>query len=203
MENITVNFTGITSKALLQETDRILKAGNEVRKNLYKVGVVLNKINDKELYATDFKNIVEYSKDVLGLSKAMTYHFLKIGKEFTNPETLQSNLPHDKEDFSVTQVIQMLPLKSYTDVSNFVIEQEITPEMTCVEIKKKVKEYLQPETEETETEETETEETENSEEQREVLDELRKSINDCLTVFKGVNSYEEVFNSMMDMIKSL
>ena len=72
----------------------------------------------------------------------MAYSLLKIGEEYTAP-TLESNLPHEaNNDFSVTQIEKVLPLKDRDKVVELVEAETITPEMSCKEIEKIVKSLI-------------------------------------------------------------
>lgn len=143
MELMIANPTGyaLTNKKLAQATTRIYKLGEKVRTNLYQIAQELVKIDDNALYEDDgFKNVHEYAEAVLGIKKTFSHNLVRIGREYTSPELPGSNLPHDDQDYTVTQVQMMLPVPR-DEVVEIIEAGEITPDMTCREISKVIKDY--------------------------------------------------------------
>lgn len=143
MELMIANPTGyaLTNKKLAQATTRIYKLGEKVRTNLYQIAQELVKIDDNALYEDDgFKNVHEYAEAVLGIKKTFSHNLVRIGREYTSPELPGSNLPHDDQDYTVTQVQMMLPV-SRDEVVEIIEAGEITPDMTCREISKVIKNH--------------------------------------------------------------
>lgn len=135
------NQVTFTNEELTKATERIFAVGTKIQKNLYEIAYILNKVNEKKLYEDDgFKNCAQYAMDTFGFKKTMAYTLVKIGKDFTSSKH-ESLLPHDKgNDFTVTQVEKMLPLKDKEKITELVENGTLTPEMSAKEISEKVKE---------------------------------------------------------------
>lgn len=158
----------LKNAALKVATESIIAIGKELKTNLYKVAAIMAKVADEKLYEEDgFKNVSEWGKKCLGFKKSQTYALCKIGKGYTAENMLESKLTHDEgNDFSVTQVVAMFPLGDVTAMDKAIAENDITPDLTVTEIKKKVKELTKTESNTTESNTTETDEeseTENAE----------------------------------------
>lgn len=159
----------LTNKRLAQATTRIYKLGEKVRTNLYQIAQELVKIEDDALYEDDgFKSVHEYAEAVLGIKKTFSHNLVRIGREYTSPELPGSNLPHDEEqDYTVTQVQMMLPI-TRDEVVEIIEAGDITPDMTCREIRQAVKDYKNAKKDgEDEDESGEDESGENEEDSRE------------------------------------
>lgn len=136
----TKELPTFTNKALNVATKKIATITTKVGKSLYEIAHILNGIETKKLFEEDgFKNTADYAIQTFGYKKSMAYNLIKIGKEYTSPETLESNLPHEEKDFSTSQIVEVLPLKDREKVVELVEQGEITPDMSCREIKKVVK----------------------------------------------------------------
>ena len=186
MELITVKNTEVTftNKDLTKATNTIFKLGDAIKKNLYNVAYIMAKVEETECYMEDgFKNVHEWSMTTFGFKKSASYSLLKIGKEYTREIAVEnngkvkvigygSNLVDDEnnEDFTTTQIECMLPLGH--EVAEMLVEcEEITPSMSCKEIKKVVKEYRKGDEPE-EVEEVETEKETESGEESEVVEKV-------------------------------
>ena len=95
--------------------------------------------------------------------KSTTYNFINIGKMFMDVEKLASNLKHTEHDYSLSQLVRLVPLGS-AEVANELIEQDkFNENSTIKEIEKAVKEYNSKDEQEQEEEEQEQEEQEEEE----------------------------------------
>ena len=121
-------------------TDEIIGLATGIRTNFYGIAKVISRIENEKLYAEDgFKNVIEYSEKTFGFKKTMSYSLLKIGTEYINDE-LESILPHDEgNDFSVTQIEKLLPLKDKEKAIELINDGKISPTMSCKEIENVVK----------------------------------------------------------------
>lgn len=147
MEIIKINRTTINEivhdEQLRAYTEML--AGELVNMHLYmmRASVVLAAIADSECYKADgFETVHAYTSAVLGLKRAQSYALLKVGREYINTETFQSLLPHDEgNDYSVSQLQALLPLKSVDTATELAEEGVINPDMSVTEIKAVVKAY--------------------------------------------------------------
>lgn len=125
---------------LITATKTIATAMNSVERNMYAIAATLAVVDDMKYYEADgFKNAAEYAEKVFGMKKSSAYNFIKIGREYVATNQIESNLPHDSVDFSTSQVIAMLPLKSREKAVELIEAGEITPTMTCEDIAETVK----------------------------------------------------------------
>ena len=175
-ELVLSNKVELTNKALKKATDRIIKASENVNKNMFTIARELNDVSESKCYTDDgFKNVGEYAEKVFGFKKSATYNFISIGKLFTDTATLTSNLEHTEHDYSVSQLTRLVPLGS-SEVANELIEKGLFNEdSTIKEIEKAVKDYLNPDIVDGEATEVDSEPVEETEEPEEVTDDTAKS----------------------------
>ena len=175
-ELVLSNKVELTNKALKKATDRIIKASENVNKNMFTIARELNDVSESKCYTDDgFKNVGEYAEKVFGFKKSATYNFISIGKLFTDTATLTSNLEHTEHDYSVSQLTRLVPLGS-SEVANELIEKGLFNEdSTIKEIEKAVKDYLNPDIVDGEATEVDSEPFEETEEPEEVTDDTAKS----------------------------
>ena len=157
-ELVLSNKVELTNKTLKKATDRIIKASENVNKNMFTIARELNDVSESKCYTDDgFKNVGEYAEKVFGFKKSATYNFISIGKLFTDTATLTSNLEHTDHDYSVSQLTRLVPLGS-SEVANELIEKGLFNEdSTIKEIEKVVKDYLNPDIVEGEATEVDSE----------------------------------------------
>lgn len=138
----SIELTKIQEIELNEATDRILTIQNSIVKNKYAIAYILAEIDDKKLYqAGGFKNTVEYAQKNFDYKKSEAYTLIRVGKNFTT-ETLESNLPHDKVDYTLAQIEKLLPVGDKDEIEEFIKSSDITPDMTVKQISEVVKEKL-------------------------------------------------------------
>ena len=143
MENtIIARQTEITNKELKKATDKIIKANKSMVKNLFVIASTMAEVEQRGLYADDFKNIAEYGMKVFGYKKSAVNNMVRVGLNYIDPETGRSILIEEGEDFNFSQLVRLLPLPSVDDAVEMVENEEITPDMTVKEIEKAVKARL-------------------------------------------------------------
>lgn len=144
-ELISINVDNVpvfNSKRLNSYTNKIISISTRIRKNLYEIAFILSKIDKEKAYEDgDFKSTIEYAQKTFGFKKTMAYSLLKIGNEYTSPE-MESVLPHEGKDFTVTQIEKLLPLKDRDKIIELVTNKEVTPDMSCRDISNIVKNVL-------------------------------------------------------------
>ena len=84
-------------------------------------------INDDTV--EEFKNITEYGKNVFGYSPANTSKLTAVSERFLLTESEMFT------DYSVSQLVEMLPI-SDDMLNEYLINGNITPSLTCAEIRK-------------------------------------------------------------------
>ena len=132
----------IYNAELKKITTEIREAGANVIGNTYKIAGLISEVDRNELYLEDgFVDVFDYVKQCFGLEKASAYNLIRVGTEFiektgNNYETL---LTHGKKDYSLTQVVKMLPL-GIDKAKELTADGVIDENMSCRQIEKIVKE---------------------------------------------------------------
>ena len=137
-------------------TNQILKLNWTVKKNLFKIALLLAKVNNEKLYEKDgFRDVYDYALQVFGYKKIATNNMLRVASQYID-ETGETTLPHKTGyDFSMSQVVKMLPM-GYDAAKKACEDQNITPDMSCRTIEKVVKTLSNPVLESSENEEIST-----------------------------------------------
>lgn len=127
-------------------TNQIYKQGLNIKKSYARIASILAKIDMSKCFEADgFESVHDYAKQVLGINKSQSYAFLKIGYEYIDSKSLESVLKHDEgNDFSMSQLQAILPLKSVKTAQELAEQNIINPSMTVKEIKDVVKDYTHP-----------------------------------------------------------
>lgn len=134
---------------LQKATNKIFKLGANMRKAAITTAAIIALVDAHKFYEEDgFETVHDWTERTFGFKKSNSYQMLRIGREFVEPvlsetgkiKEYRTNLsdPDAEYDFSVAQVGKMLPL-GYFDAKKAVREGLITPEMSCREIDKVVK----------------------------------------------------------------
>lgn len=138
-QNVTIN-----DPKLKEVTTAIRKAGANVIGNTFKIAALIAKVDTDELYAADgFADTFDYVKQCFGLEKASAYNLIKVGKEFIaadeSGKKYETLLTHSDRDFSISQVVKMLPL-GLEKAQELTADGVIDVDMSCRAIEKIVKE---------------------------------------------------------------
>lgn len=177
-----VNFA---NKNLAKATEKIYKLADTMRKSAYETAVIIALVETNQWFLDDgFSDVHAWTEQMFGFKKSASYNLLKIGQKWTksvldkNGKVIgyRSALTDESEsvDFTTSQVALLLPV-GFEKAQTLVEDEDITPEMTCAEIRKRLKEIKDGEEAESdgeEAEETEAKETEaEAEEMKTVEDE--------------------------------
>lgn len=164
--NGTVVIPSFTNKVLQAATKKVFQIGETIRKCAYETAAIMAQVDETKCYEEDgFKSVHEWAMETFGFKKSASYSLLRIGKEYTRAITdargkikgYGSNIVDGTEDdFTVTQIEKMLPGGRDLAVE-LVGDGEITTDMTCKEIEKVIKSYMEPEPETVDAEEPEPE----------------------------------------------
>ena len=156
----TTNAVSFSNEELQKATNKVLKLGDEIKKNWFAIAHIISHVDATECYKDDgFNTVHEWVENTFGIKKTASYSLLKIGKEYTREIVNSSgkvvgygtNLITDgTKDFSKTQVEKMLPVGHELAVE-LVNEGEITPDMSAKEISRVVKSHINPEPDKPET----------------------------------------------------
>ena len=138
-QNVTIN-----DPKLKEVTTAIRKAGANVIGNTFKIAALIAKVDNDELYAADgFNDTFDYVKQCFGLEKASAYNLIKVGKDFISADEsgkkYETLLTHGDRDFSISQVVKMLPL-GLEKAQELTADGVIDVDMSCRAIEKIVKE---------------------------------------------------------------
>lgn len=132
----------INNKELKTITTEIRKSAANVIGNTYKIAALIAHVNETKLYLEDgFVDTFDYVKQCFGLEKASAYNLIKIGEDFIAGEGNKYNtlLTHGDKDYSISQVIKMLPL-GIDKAKELTADGVIDETMSCRQIEKIVKE---------------------------------------------------------------
>ena len=133
----------INNPKLKEVTKAIRTAGANVIGNTFKIAALIAKVDNEELYADDgFNDVFDYVKQCFGLEKASAYNLIKVGKDFITSEDgkkYETLLAHTDRDFSISQVVKMLPL-GLEKAKELTADGVIDVDMSCRAIEKIVKE---------------------------------------------------------------
>lgn len=186
-KNLPTTVQALTNTQLKKATNTIIKASDNVNKNMFTIAKTLVQISESECYKDDgFKNVADYGKQVFNYEKSTVYNFVNIGKMFTDSDKLTSNLNHTDHDFSMSQLARLIPLGS-SEVANELIEQgKFNENSTIKEIEKAVKEWQNEDIIDSTAEEVDSEPTEETTEQEDSAN--IPSMTDILAVHKIVNN---------------
>lgn len=143
---VLYNFETITNPELKRITNIIHNSCRTMTDCAYEIAALITKVENDDLYAGDgFDDICDYSKRCFGFEKTTTYNLLKIGRFFieeTENGDIKTVLTHiDDKDFTVSQVIKMLPL-GIDRAKELTNDGVITSDMSCRQIEKVVKQNL-------------------------------------------------------------
>lgn len=172
----------LTNKNLARATEKIYKLADTMRKSAYEVAVIIANVEVNQWFLDDgFEDIHAWTAKMFGFKKSASYNLLKIGKEWSRTVLNEAGKPvayrsilTDKGapvDFTTSQVALLLP-EGITAAKELVEEEVITPEMTCEDIRKKLKELHEPKPKHSDpgTEDEELEDTDGNEPMKYVTD---------------------------------
>lgn len=186
------------NEKLQNYTMRIFELTQATKRNLFEIAVLLNTINDENLYKTGgFNSIQEYAEKNFGYKKSMVYKMLDVARKFIDFREnggYVSRLIHKDIDYSVSQLMELNQVEFDTAKS---LDENgvITPEMTTKEIREVVKNFkngeidatgqILSENEENDTNDNEAENSENEEIfNGDIADEMNAIIEHCENLLK-------------------
>lgn len=142
---LTYDYGSIKDPRLYEVTDRICNMLIDINEDCFAIAALVAKVEDDNLlYNDDFDDICDYVKKCFGFEKTTTYNLLKIGREYLvtfENGNIQTLLKHGVRDYSISQVIKMLPL-GVDKAKELTRDEVITPDMSCRKIEKIVKQNL-------------------------------------------------------------
>lgn len=112
-------------------TDLLNMSDNNQRN--YKIAVSLYEINKDKKYKPDYKNIVEFSKDILGYKQAMTYKMVVVGQKFIYRDNDGQIKNIFDSPYNISQLIQMTGFK-VDDLMLLHVRNLISPDLTVKEL---------------------------------------------------------------------
>ena len=190
MELTVVKTTELTNKVLAKTINTVNNLVTDLKSNQKLIAFNIGTIVNEELWADDFEDLKSFCK-YLNISKASASQFKKLAS-VVDVEVVNS-------DFSYSQIVETYPLLELMDTirMQYLNDLEITSDMTCSEIRKKVKSIIDSQIVDEPTDEETTEESEASEETTEsdieylikYLENLKEGIeidNEDIKVFKQI-----------------
>lgn len=155
MELTTVKTTELTNKELAKSLNTINGLVCDLKNNKKLIAFNIGTIINDEMWVDDFKDTKTFFK-FLNISKATASQFKKLAS-VVDVQVVNS-------DFSYSQIAETYPLLDLMDTirMQYLNDLEITSDMTCSEIRKKVKSIIDSQIVDEPTEGETTEETETS-----------------------------------------
>ncbi len=102
------------------------------------VALLLAEVKDGELWKETFSSYQEYAQTCFGLKKAQAYKLAAVGHNFVSDVDTgyaHSTICAGADDYSTTQLIELLPLKSTETAKQLHDDGRINPHMSTREIK--------------------------------------------------------------------
>ena len=160
----------LTNKNLAKVTEKIYKLADTMRKSAFETAVLIATVDVNQWFLDDgFEDVHAWTAQMFGFKKSASYNLLKIGKEWARTITnetgktvgYRSLLTNESDpiDFTTSQVTLLLP-EGLEKAQELVKEDVITPEMTCAEIRKKLKELHEPEHKDDDSDDSEQKDSE-------------------------------------------
>lgn len=190
MELTVVKTNELTNKELTKSLNTVNTLVSDMKANQKLIAFNIGTIVNEELWADDFEDSKAFCK-YLNISKASASQFRKFAT-VVELEVINS-------DFSYTQITETYPLLDLMDNISLkaLTDLEITSDMSCKEIRKKVNAIIEAQIVDEPTTEETTEETETSGEMEEsnidylinYLENLKEGIeldNEDIKIFKEV-----------------
>ena len=135
----------LKNKKLISHTKAIEKLLTSTKRNLFEISARLLVIRNENLFKDDgFKDVFDYAYKMFGYKKNMVYKMTTAAEKFIEQSPQDkgyvSILIHDKEDYTVSQLIELNSIEP--DEAIRLDEQElINPSMSTKEIREVVKSY--------------------------------------------------------------
>lgn len=145
----------LTNKNLAKATEKIYKLADTMRKSAFETAVIIAAVELNQWFLDDgFDDVHAWTAQMFGFKKSASYNLLKIGKEWARTVTNETGKAvgyrslltdeSDPIDFTTSQITLLLP-EGLEKAQEYVDSDIITPEMTCAEIRKKLKELHEAE----------------------------------------------------------
>lgn len=142
LENATAeNIGNIKNETLRNYTSKIFEYAFNMRQNALRIAAIMAIIQEsKDDMLSDYDGKVEvFGENVLGLKRAQTFAYCKVGREFLNSEGKCLITEPTDSAYTMTQLQALLPLgKELAD--KLANEKVISPTMTVAQLKSAVKE---------------------------------------------------------------
>ena len=160
MELSVVKTTELTNKELAKTINTVNNLVTDLKANQKLIAFNIGTIVNEELWADDFEDSKAFCK-YLNISKASASQFKKFAS-VVDVEVVNSDFSYSQiaETYPLLDLMDMITIKSLNDF-------EITSDMTCNEIRKKVKSIIDSQIVDEPTTEETSEESEASEEMEE------------------------------------
>jgi hypothetical protein len=132
------NDLNMANPRLTRVTLDIIANLNDMRNHGLTVAMLLAEVKYGELWKDTFSSYQEYAETCFGIKKAQAYKLAAVGCNFvSNSDTgyAHSVICSGTDDYSTTQLIELLPLKSTDTAKQLHDEGRINPHMSTREIK--------------------------------------------------------------------
>lgn len=146
---LTIDFGGVTGTGykevikdveLLKVSDTLYNLNSETKRNLFKIGVLLNQVKSDGLYKKDgFKNITDYASTVCGYKSSFTYSLMTVAEKFVSEKSGEASAYSmfcrvDGTDYTASQLVELKSLDADT-VKALDKAGEINPGMSAKDLR--------------------------------------------------------------------
>jgi hypothetical protein len=148
------NALNMGNERLTEITNDIISHITSMQEHGLVVAARLAEVKDLELWKGTFDSFAEYTEGCFGLKKSQAYKLAAIGRDYvanTDPKAPITSTLYDgcvnmgyENDYSATQLIQLLPLKSPEKAKELQLSGDINPTMSASQIKAVVDENKPP-----------------------------------------------------------
>lgn len=142
VDNATVaNLDSIANVTLKEYTAKIFEYAFDMRQNALRIAATMAVIQEnKDTLLTDYDCKVEnFGSEVLGLKRAQTFAYCKVGREFLNSEGGCLITEPENASYTMTQLQALLPLGREL-AEKLAQDNVIAPTMTVAQLKEAVRE---------------------------------------------------------------
>lgn len=156
MFEIARNQEFALSAQLEKSTQKIWKLSDDLNSNAFGIAYHIADVATTGAYEQDFKSVHEWTASVFGIKKSMSYNMLTIGNRFVQQiknknKTRYTSIfynPETDEDFTISQIIAMIPFckgdEEIAKIKELIESGELDNSFTCKEIKEFLEDTFTP-----------------------------------------------------------
>lgn len=144
---INISSSGMNQTTSIVRQQRLRSFCNaalkyQERKDIHRTALCIYVIHSEKLFKeSEYQNIYDLGKSLLGASKVTTSNYINVAKKFLDGKTGRSIFESNNKDFGFSQLVELKRL-DVDDVRKLLECGEITLDTTAKDIKNVVSEYI-------------------------------------------------------------